>query len=174
MIHITKQRNTALSIHEAIMSKKIFWVLLIVCLCFSKTVFANEGQLVLDKIKLDSDVSIGDSSCDELMNIASGKNVPDMRRIYPCYERTGIYTVTLAGPPGTTVTLFGNFFYGKDRGYLTIRKLDDRQVWLLDLEDFSRDQWLKIEARKQSGAFEFFYHAAPIFSQNISSIKWGP
>ena len=155
------------------MNSKIFWILLIVCLCFSNTVFASEGQLVLDKIYLDSDVTIGDSSCDELMNIASGKDVPDMRT-FPCYERTGMYTATLAGPPGTTVTLFGNFSYGKDRGYLTIRKTDDRQVWLLDLEDFSRDQWLKMEARRQSGAFEFFYHAAPIFSQNISSIKWGP
>lgn len=156
------------------MKNKIFWILLIVCLCFSKTVFASEGQLVLDKVVLKSDSTIGDSSCDELMNIASGKDVPDMRRIYPCYERTGIYTATLAGPPGTTVTLFGSFTYGKERGYLTIKKTDDRQVWLLDLEDFSSDQWLKREAQKQSGAFEFFYHAGPIFSQNISSIKWGP
>jgi len=155
------------------MNKKIFWILLIVCLCFSKTVFANQGQLVLDKTVLDSTVVSGDSGCDVLLNITVGKNVPDMRT-YPCYGRTGIYTATLAGPPGTTVTLFGNFSYGKDRGYLTIRKTDDRMVWILNLEDFSRDQWQKMEARRQSGAFEFFYHAAPIFSQNISSIKWGP
>jgi hypothetical protein len=156
------------------MNSKILGILVILCLCFSQTVFANAGQLVLDKIVLDSDTTIGDSSCDELMNIAAGKNVPDMRRDFPCYERTGIYTATLEGPAGTTVTLFGGFAYGKQRGYLTIKKTDDRQVWILDLEDFSRDQWLKMEAQKQSGAFEFFYHAAPIFSQNISSIKWGP
>ena len=135
-------------------------------------VFADEGELVLDKLRLDIHINLGDSSCDELLNIASGNDIPDMR-VFDCYHRTGKYTMTLTGPPGTMVTLFGNFSYGKERGYLIIRKKDDRQIWLLDLEDSSPDGWIQVEARRQSGAYEAFYHAAPIFSQNISSIKWG-
>ncbi|GJL79107.1 MAG: hypothetical protein NPINA01_20960 [Nitrospinaceae bacterium] len=153
------------------MKSKIFWIFLMSVLCFSEFAYANEGELVLDKIRLDFQISLGDSSCDELMNIASGKNIPDMRG-FDCYHRTGKYTLTLAGPPGTTVTLFGEVSFGKDRGYLVIRKTDDRPVWLLDLEDFTSDQWNRVEAKRQSGAYEVFYHAAPIFSQNVSSIKW--
>lgn len=155
------------------MKIKIFWIFLFSCLFISKIVFAGEGELVLDKLRLDFNISLGDSSCDELMNFASGKDFPDMR-VLDCYHRTGKYTMTLTGPPGTTVTLFGNVSYGKERGYLIIKKKDDRQVWLLDLEDFFPDRWLQVEAQRQSGAYEAFYHAAPIFSQNVSSIKWGP
>jgi len=154
------------------MKVKLIWTILIGCICISKMVFADEGQLVLDKIRLDFQISLGDSACDELMNISSGKDILDMRS-FACYHRTGKYTMTLAGPPGTTVTLFGNTAYGKERGYLIIKKKDDRQVWLLDLEGFPSDRWLQVDAKRQSGAYDVFYHSAPIFNQNVSSLKWG-
>jgi hypothetical protein len=154
------------------MKIKIIWFVLISCLFTSKMVVADDGKLVLDKIRLDIHIGRGDSSCGGLMNIDSGKDIPDMR-VFNCYHSSGKYTMTLAGPPGTTVTLFENFSYGKERGYLIIRKIDDRQVWLLDLEDFPSDRWSQVEAERQSGAYEAFYHATPIFNQQISSIKWG-
>lgn len=152
------------------MKIKIIWIVLFSCLFLSQIVYANEGKLVLDKIKLDIH-GPGDEACGRLMNIDFGNDISDLR-VYDCYLSTGKYTMTLAGPPGTTVTLFGNFAYGKERGYLIIRKKDDRQVWLLDLENFPSERWTQVEAEKQSGAYEVFYHAAPIFSQNVSSIKW--
>lgn len=154
------------------MNFKIFFTALIFSLCFPALLFASQGRLVFDKLRLDIHISMGDSACDELMPVDAGKDIPDMRGM-DCYERTGKYTLTLDGPPGTTVTLFGTFSYGKESGYLVIRKMDNRLVWILHLEDFPNEIWSAREAGKDSGAYEVFYHAAPIFAQNVSSLKWG-
>jgi hypothetical protein len=145
---------------------------LIFCMLIPTLSFANKGQLMLDKVRLDINISIGDSACDELQYIDIGKNVPDMRD-FPCYARTGKYNVTLTGSADTTLTLFGSFIYGSENGFLVIRKKDDRPVWILHLEDFPAGKWSSQEASKDSGAFDVFYSAAPIFEQNVSSIKWG-
>lgn len=133
--------------------------------------FASDEKLMLDKLRLDFHISLGDSACDELMYIYSGKDIQDMRG-YPCYHRTGRYTMALFGPAGTMVTLFGKHSFDKERGYLVIKKKDDKLVWILDLEDFPHRLWFNSIATKDSGAYEAFYNSAPIFEQNVSSIKW--
>lgn len=154
------------------MKTKLFFAPVMAILLSANLAFAGEGQLMLDKLRLPFNISLGDSACDELMYIDSGKDIADMRS-FPCYSRSGRYTAALNGPPGATVTLFGYFSYGKERGYLIIKKKDARQVWILNLENFPHDQWVTIEAQRQSGAYEAYYHPAPIFEQNVSSIKWG-
>ncbi|MFQ5450571.1 MAG: hypothetical protein ACE5E9_08060 [Nitrospinaceae bacterium] len=140
---------------------------------FPTLVSANLGQLTLDKLRLDFNVSLGDSACDELWSFDAGKDVADLREEYPCYNRTGKYTLTLSGPPGTTVTLFGEFNYGKGRGYLIIKKMDDQPVWILDLEPSQKAKWFQSPAERTSGAYEAYYHPAPIFREHVSSFKWG-
>jgi hypothetical protein len=154
------------------MKIKIFSLSLIFSMLVPAMSLANSGQLMLDKVRLDIHIGIGDSACDEVNYIDIGRNVPDMRR-FPCYARTGKYNVTLTGAAGTTLTLFGSFTYGSENGFLVIRKKDDSLVWILHLEDFPNGKWSTQEANNISGAFDVFYSAAPIFEQNVSSIKWG-
>ncbi len=110
-------------------------------------------------------------TCDEVFPVKEGKNLSDLRemRNYFC---EGEYSLTLDGPPGTTITLYGQFFYGKARGFLTLTKTDDRQVWVWDLESFPDGHWAVSEANKNTGAYEAFFHAAPNFKMNLGSVKW--
>jgi hypothetical protein len=148
----------------------------IVLLNFS-LVFAKQ-ELMLSKEQLfDSGPAIDeDYRCDSatLYYVDSGEDIADMRRDFPYYFCQGMYTLTLDGPPGTTVTLFGSFSYNQERGYLVLRKKDDQKIWLLELEEFQADQWSTIETNSKSGAYEAYYHPAPNFRRNISSVKWGP
>ena len=91
----------------------------------------------------------------------------------PCFLRDGKYTLTLTGPPGTNVTLFGKFNFKKGNGFLTIKKKDNRKIWLLDLIYFPAGQWFYTEATEDSGAYETFYNPSPNFEESIYSIKWG-
>ena len=113
-----------------------------------------------------------DTACNELIKIDAGRDVADMRDEH-CAQRNGKFSLTLSGPPGTTVTFFGNFNFKKENGFLIVKKKDDRKLWLLDLSDFPAGQWFSSEANKHSGAFEAFYNASPIFEESVSSIKWG-
>jgi len=153
--------------NKVIVSALIFFIF------FIPSAFANSGKLMLDKLRMDFNISLGDSACDELLYIELGKDIPNMRRYYPCYHRTGRYTMTLSGPAGTIVTLFGKHSFDKERGYLTIKKGDGKLVWILDLEGFPHREWFNSIATNDSGAYEAFYNSAPIFEQNVSSIKWG-
>ena len=47
-------------------------------------------------------------------------------------------------------------------------------IWVYEFEDFPSDQWACYEEDKNSGAFEVYYHHAPLFKSNISSIEWSP
>ncbi len=156
------------------MKIKTFVAILISLLGFSASLYAKGGELMLSKENLfDSDTILERRpNCEELFYVDSGKDVPDMRdfRNYFC---EGMYTLTLKGPPGTTVTLFGKFFFKKESGYLILKKKDDQMIWLLDLEAFPHDRWVSNEATNKSGAYEVFYHPAPKFGQRISSVKWG-
>jgi hypothetical protein len=107
-----------------------------------------------------------------LYDVESGKNVANMGdfRDFWCQGR---YTVTLEGEKGKTVTLFGHFDYRKDRGYMVLRKTDDRKVWLIDLDHIPGGKWIQRPATHDSGGVEIFFHSVPQFSQNISSVKWG-
>ena len=141
-------------------------------LSFSKDELVMHQELMWWQINGQS----GDSACFQLIYIEVGRNVPDMRDELldaNCGLSDGKYSLTLTGPPGTTVTFFGNYNFKKGNGFLTIRKKDDQKLWLLDLTDFPAGQWHTSEATDDSGAFESFYNPSPMFEQQVSSIKWG-
>ena len=132
----------------------------------------GKGEMVMRKETLAWAVTIDDDVCYMLITIKVGDDVPDMRD-QPCFFRDGKYTLTLTGPPGTTVTLFGKFNFKKGNGFLTIKKNDYREIWLLDLIYFPAGRWFYTEETEDSGAFETFYNPSPNFEESIYSIKWG-
>ena len=74
----------------------------------------------------------------------------------------------------TTVTLFSNLFLVTDRGYLVLRKTDDRKVWIIYLESFKPRIWFHVEPEdKRYGSYDIYYHEGWHFERNISSVKWG-
>ncbi len=111
--------------------------------------------------------------CSELFYVDKGENIEDMRRDFPYYWCQGMYTLTLDGPPGTTVTLFGSYYYGQERGYLVLKKTDNEKVWILHLEEFPSGRWSSVQPSRQSGGYEAFFIPAPNFRRNVSSVQWG-
>ncbi|UCD10392.1 MAG: hypothetical protein JSU88_06720, partial [Nitrospinaceae bacterium] len=95
---------------------------LIALLLFSPSPgMAMEGQLMLSKSQLFDDGSAIDfhptrGDCEALFYVDAGKDIPDLRRDFRRYNCQGMYTLTLDGPPGTLVTLFGGFNFGQERG----------------------------------------------------------
>ena len=71
-------------------------------------------------------------SCSGIFYVKQGENIPDMHDFHD-YSCEGVYSLTLEGSSNTTVTLFGNLFNITDRGYLVLRKTDDRKVWIIYL-----------------------------------------
>ena len=132
----------------------------------------GKDEMVMRKEPLDWAVTRDGDVCYRLFSIKVGDDVPDMRD-QPCFFRDGKYTLTLTGPTGTTVTLFGKFNFKKGNGFLTIKKKDHRKIWLLDLIYFPAGQWYTSEGNENSGAFETFYNPSPMFEESIFSIKWG-
>jgi len=158
------------------MRVKIFLLGILIVLLNSSFVFAKQELMLSKEQLLDSNtVILGDDRCETapLYYVDSGEDVADMRRDYPYYFCQGMYTLTLDGPPGTTLTLFGSFSYNQERGYLVLRKRDDQKIWLLALDEFQNDKWSIIETNSKSGAYDAYYHPAPNFRRNISSVKWG-
>ena len=146
-------------------------------ICFPSLGFAKD-ELVMHQELMWWQINgqSGDSACFQLIYIEIGRDVPDMRDELldaQCGLTDGKYSLTLTGPPGTTVTFFGKYNFKKGNGFLTIRKKDDQKLWLLDLTDFPAGQWHTSEATDDSGAFESFYNPSPMFEQQVSSIKWG-
>jgi hypothetical protein len=131
-----------------------------------------QDELVMQKEFMYWESTISDSSCNQLIYIELGRDVPDLRE-EPCGNINGKFSLTLSGPPGTTLTLFGDYDYNKENGFLIIRKIDDQQLWLLDLIAFPAGQWFSSKDNKNSGAFETFYNPSPTFEESISSLKWG-
>jgi hypothetical protein len=140
-------------------------------ICFPILGFAKD-ELVMQKEFMYWNSSTEIYPCSQLTHIKFGQDVPDIRE-EACGPLNGKFSLTLSGPPGTTLTLFGNYNYDQENGFLIIRKSDDRKLWLLDLSSLPEDQWLSTKANRDSGAFETFYNPSPIFEQSISSIKWG-
>jgi len=139
---------------------------------------AAEGRLMLSKEQLfDSGPAIDFNSrrgnCEALFYVDIGKDIADMRRDFRNYFCEGMYTLTLDGPAGTVVTLFGNFNFGEEGGYLVLKKKDDKMIWILHLEDFPASRWVTQEATSKSGSFEVYYQPAPNFRRNVSSVRWG-
>jgi hypothetical protein len=149
-----------------------FIIALSFLICFPSLGFAK-NELVMQKVVLNwASMGIGDSVCMELITIEEGRDVPDMRK-EQCGSMDGKYNLTLSGPPGTTVTFYGKFGFKKGNGFLTIKKKDDKNLWLLDLSSFPAGQWHTTEANDDSGAFETFYNASTLFDQSVYSVKWG-
>ncbi len=132
----------------------------------------QRGALVLNKIPILEFEDPRKNVCIAMYDVKFGRDVADMRefRDFLCQGR---YEMTVRGEPGRTVTLYAQFNYGKSNGFLVVRKKDDRKVWILDLESLPPGQWTTIPASRDSGGYEAFYRQAPLFDQNISSVKWG-
>jgi len=162
---------------------RLYRIIFILIALTAITAIAEAGKtkekLTLYKDPLYEFVSPRDhgSLCEGLFFLESGKDNPDMRSDFQYYHCEGRYTLTLDGPRNKMVTVFGGFNFAQDRGFLILRKTDDKKVWILDLMDFPSDRWVKVPPQKgfdgEYGAYEVFYSAAPIFDQNISSLKWG-
>ena len=159
------------------MKIKAFIISISFLICFPSLGFAKD-ELVMHQELMWWQINgqSGESACFQLIYIEVGRDVPDMRDellAASCGLSDGKYSLTLTGPPGTTVTFFGNYNFKKGNGFLTIRKKDDQKLWLLDLTDFPAGQWHTSEATDDSGAFESFYNPSPMFEQQVSSIIWG-
>ena len=159
------------------MKSKAFIISISFLICFPSLGFAKD-ELVMHQELMWWQINgqSGESACFQLIYIEVGRDVPDMRDELldaNCSLTDVKYSLTLTGPPGTTVTFFGKYNFKKGNGFLTIKKKDDKKLWLLDLTDFPGGQWHTSEATDDSGAFESFYNPSPMFEQQVSSIKWG-
>ncbi|NIU46376.1 MAG: hypothetical protein GWN72_20230 [Nitrospinaceae bacterium] len=114
-----------------------------------------------------------DSDCAGLFYVKNFKDIADLRRDFQYYFCEGMYTLTLKGPAGTTVTLFGLSDFRTNRGFLILKKKDARMVWLRHLERFPPNQWVTTGGGKDSGVYEAFYFPAPNFRRQVTSVKWG-
>ena len=150
---------------------KITAFLSIFLTCFPIIGFAKD-ELVMHKEFMYWESTKSDSACGQLIYIEFGRDVPDLRE-EPCGSINGKFSLTLSGLPGTTLTLFGNYDYNEKNGFLIIRKIDDKKLWLLDLTAFPAGQWFSSKDNRSSGAFETFYNSSPRFEESISSLKWG-
>ena len=132
----------------------------------------QRGALILYKEPLIEFAGPKQSGCEVVYDVKTEENVSDMRdfRNFFCEGR---YTLTLDGEKGTTVSLFGKFKYKKEAGFMVVVKNDDRKIWLINFEDISPGKWVNVKAKRDSGAYSVYYKSKALFSQNISSIKWG-
>ena len=137
----------------------------------STPVSAMEGQLTLYSEFNYFESTKSPSNC-RLINVAVGNDLPNLTHT-PCYYQNSAITTTLEGPTGTMVTLFAKQTFGKEGGYIVVRKTDDKKVWLLDLMDFPEKQWKTIEANSDSGGYEVYFKNGPAFDTNVASLKWG-
>lgn len=154
------------------MKIKKFFISLGLLAALTTPVSASESELTIYMEVLYYNISMTTVDCDRLIYIQAGKNLSSFNNL-PCHLRDGKVTATLTGPAGTSVTLFGNLTYGQDKGYIVIRKTDERMIWLRDLMDFPDSKWKTIEGDSESGGYEVFYKAGPAFDSNIASLKWG-
>jgi hypothetical protein len=84
----------------------------------------------------------------------------------------GEYSLSLDGPAGTTVTLYGQYFFGKGRGYLVLTKTDDQKIQVSNIDNFPAEHWVVSQANKDTGGYEAFLKASPDFKTNLSSVQW--
>ncbi len=109
--------------------------------------------------------------CNKVLVIEKDKDIVASRKMRDRFCE-GEYSLSLDGPPGTTVTIYGQFFYGKKRGYLTLTKTDHQKVWVWNIKSLPNKRWIVSMANKDTGGYESFYQAGPGFSRNFASIKW--
>jgi len=137
--------------------------------CWGK---GEKGKLVLfKKIESRKEMYMAGRLCDIYFAIEKDQDKVAMNNMRNRFC-VGEYSLVLYGPPGTTVTIYGQYFYGKDRGYFTLTKTDDRKVSIGNFKSFEDQRWMVSMANKKNGGFESYFHAGPGFSRNFSSIKW--
>jgi hypothetical protein len=136
--------------------------------------YEQRGALVLFKIPIYEFEDARKLGCTELYDVKFGENVSDMRG-FPNRNAfcQGRYEMTVRGEKGRTVTLYAQFNFGQEGGFLVVKKTDDKMVWIADLEYLPPGKWTTVPATRQSGGYEAFYHNGSGFDQNLSSIKWG-
>ena len=130
-----------------------------------------KGELVMEREIMYWTAGVSDTACTPPIKIEVGRDVPDLRD-EKCGSESGKFSLTLSGPPGTTVTLFGSYNFKKYNGFLIIKKKDDQLLWVKDLVDLPAGQFSS-EANEDSGAFETFFKSSPMFEESVSSVKWG-
>ena len=122
----------------------------------------TKTEVVLFKELLEAGTLFGKGrDCNEVYTIKKGRDYPDLRDMNN-YFCEGEYSLTLDGPPGTTITVYGQFFFGEAHGYLTLTKTDHRRVWLCDLEDFPDGKWVVAEPTRTQGLMKCIFMPAPI------------
>jgi len=138
----------------------------------------ENGELNLYKdpiLEFESARQIG--LCPGLRNWGDERDSPDLRNDMRNWHCQGRYSLAIEGSKGKMVTLFAGFNYGKERGYLIVRKLDDKKVWVPDLMIFPANQWVSLPPEdghiEEYGSFEIFFSPSPNFDQKVSSLKWG-
>ena len=147
---------------------------LIISLGFSPLI-SSAGELALFKESITEEGTRHPFSdgCSGIFYVKQGENIPDMRDFHD-YSCEGVYSLTLEGSSNATVTLFANLFHITDRGYLVLRKTDDRKVWIIYLESFKPGTWFHVDpADKRYGSYDIYYHEGWHFERYISSVKWG-
>ncbi len=111
--------------------------------------------------------------CSDLFSLPAGKNVKDLD--YANFKsQSGVFTLDIKGPAGTTVTLFGAPGFAQDRGYLTLVKKDNAPIAIDDLEAFAPGVWVDIPATADdAGGYAVWYQPHADFTSNVTSVWWG-
>jgi hypothetical protein len=108
--------------------------------------------------------------CADLVSIKNNKDWSDFLP-YNLTTRDGYFTANLNGPAGTSVTLYGQEGYRKNRGYLIIIKKDASMIEIENMEAFTPGKWTEVD--KDKGAYSVFYQPYQNFKTLVSSVKWG-
>ena len=75
-------------------------------------------------------------------------------------------------PKDTNVMIFGAKNYETKQGFIIIRKKDDVDMTIQDLEDFPPKTWVTREDKEGiNGAFTVYYQPCENFKDNIDSVK---
>ncbi len=154
------------------MKIKTILILSLLVTCISSPSLANEIKTKLTLFKSIEDkraMIMKGRLCKNFIFIEKDrKNLSDMRNRF-C---VGEYSLSLDGPAGTTVTLYGQYFFGKGRGYLILTKTDDQKIQISNLDNFPAEQWVATQANKKTGGYEAFLKPSPDFKTNLASVQW--
>ncbi len=152
------------------MRRDLFLVLILLSLLASSSSWGRDlGQLKLFKV---NDFTLC-SICGEFYPVFENEDVSSLES-YSQFHQDNEYNLTFWGLTGSTVTVFGDFNYETDRGFLILHKLDDKPIYLYDLEKFPAKEWTEVGPEGVSkGKYLAYYHPYENFKTNLASVKWG-
>ena len=162
----------------SVIIKQYFYILLVIILtisCGQPKVELNyfrswigEAQLKLFKVN----PFVRCSYCGEWFPVFEGQDLKTLN-MYSQFDADNEYNLVFFGKRGSTVTLFGDFNFETSKGFLILNKIDNKPVYLYDLEQFPKNQWAKIDSTEASNSkFNVYYKPYENFKKNISSVKW--